>query len=295
MRVLESYRTILSLAFSPDGRTLASAGLGHVSLWNLHSGREYPVQQMATGSYCQAVRFSPKGTFVSWLAQRQNSQGFELRLASTRPPRQLPDTQFRRVGGKSWRLGSVPNAFLRDDLLIAVDQSAVFLVGGQTPVPYLRWSDTDDAAEFLCLRADGEEVAIGDKSGLKFLKTKDWSPSGSVDLNSRPICLTMAPDGRTAAVTDDWNLIVTDIQRPALAFEDRRIRYRATAFTPNGEQLVATGFHGELIIFDTKTWTERRTVLPGIGGLEAVAISHDSLTVAASGFSGEIAIFDLDE
>ena len=295
MRVLESLRTILSLSFSPDDRILASAGWTHVALWNMRTGKDFVVQQSATGGYCHAVQFSTKGTYLSWLAQRQAVQGFEVRVASINPPRQLPDTMFRRAGGKSWRLGSAPTAFVRDDLLVATDQSAVFMVGSKIPVPYVRWNVSDDRADQLVVRPDREEIAIGDRTGLKFLKIADWSPTGEVELDTRPVHLSIDPDGRVAAVTENGLLVVSDVKRPALAFEDNRVRYRKAEYTPNGRFLVTTEFDGEVIVFDTRTWAEKLRMNPGVGGLEALAVSHDGFTAAVSGFCGAIAVFDLDD
>lgn len=295
VRVLESFRTVLSLAFSPDGRTLASAGWQHVSLWNLRTGKEYPFQQMATGGYCQALRFSTNGTYLAWLAQRQNSTGFEMRLGTCNPPRQFPDLNFKRASGKTWRLGSTPGDFLRDDLLIATDQSAVFIVGSKVPIPLVRWNEVDDQAHLLAVRIGATEVVVADRGGLKFLNTTGWSPAGEVELDTRAVHLGIDPNGRVAAVTETGHLVVTDTIRPALAFEDRRVRYRVAQFTNNGKLLVTGEFDGEVIIFDTTTWEERKRFTPGIGGVEALAVSHDGYTAAVAGFCGEIAVFDLDD
>lgn len=61
MRVIDTFRTVLSLAYSPCGRFLYSAGWRHVSRWELSTGAEQPIRQKACAGQCQSLVVSHDG------------------------------------------------------------------------------------------------------------------------------------------------------------------------------------------------------------------------------------------
>lgn len=65
MKLIGHSSSILSICYSPDGRTLASAGIDQfVWLWDLQLGK---VRSHLTGhkGFVSSVRFSPNGRFVA--------------------------------------------------------------------------------------------------------------------------------------------------------------------------------------------------------------------------------------
>jgi hypothetical protein len=56
--------TVYSLALSPDGKTIATAGRDGLHLWELATGAELPREEMSRSS-CVAVAFSPDGKLVA--------------------------------------------------------------------------------------------------------------------------------------------------------------------------------------------------------------------------------------
>lgn len=65
LKTIAPEKHIFSIAFSPDGQTIASSHLGEIYLWNVETGA---LQRTLTGhiGYVYTIAFSPNGkTFAS--------------------------------------------------------------------------------------------------------------------------------------------------------------------------------------------------------------------------------------
>jgi WD40 repeat protein/serine/threonine protein kinase len=91
---------IVSLAFSPDGRRIASVaardgawGLpGEVKLWDAKSGRELLTFQGPPASYNHHVAFSPDGTSLYQIGPKMGSESdIEVKVWGAAPPRGVHD------------------------------------------------------------------------------------------------------------------------------------------------------------------------------------------------------------
>jgi WD40 repeat protein len=194
------------LAYSPDGRTLATAHwnnlkAGGVKLWELSAGRvavtlPAPVE---TGGV-EALAFSPDGR---WLA------GAVGESATPAPPWSvvLWDVAARR------RVRAMRGHASRITALAFAPDGQALATGG------------DDATVRLWEVASGREV-------------------GRIEANSAPIqSIAYAPDGKTLAIVSRFALRLWDVpgRRFRATLEDGDFWVNAVAFAPDGRTLAAAG------------------------------------------------------
>ncbi len=269
--------TVWSLAFSPDGRTLA-VGLGRlrrlVELWDGATGRRRQVLRVAPGRLLP--RFSPP---------------------YGDPPRKValafsPDGRFLAVGGEG---------------------GAVRVWDLVRQVPLAPLDGYGDRIISLALAPDGRTLAVGEEGGGVRLweegRVRHFFPFTAVEeaswgrLREQTLIWSLAfsPDGRTLAVgTSGW-------RDPAALFRRqgdggwRRLwtpflSGPTLAFSPDGRTLVATPDKGVLEFrrLDRPWWRGRR-IRSGPFWIDSLAFSPDGSLLAVGYGTGGIELLRLPE
>src|SRR5262245_26274020 len=80
-------RTVMVLAFSPDGRWLAAGGWQHLSLWDLPTGEEVPIEHDACDNVTSVV-FTQGGEGLAWVMPFHNWEA-KVRFGSVAKRRQF--------------------------------------------------------------------------------------------------------------------------------------------------------------------------------------------------------------
>lgn len=288
MRVIDTFRTIVSLAFSPDGRWLAAAGYGHVSRWELATGRERPVEQPAVAGYCQAVVFSPDSKWFAWGVQ---SGSGVYRVAgvqgASRAVVEFPDPEFIPFGPTN-------HGFLADGRHVALGTNAVTVFGrGKRDGRQSMFRLPANSANRLATAPDGKSIAVAGKGGVALWAVRDrkWTPTA---IDPRPaVGLGFTARGLLWFATAD-GVSVVDPATNEWPTRDVKVPFPVKAVTPDGR--FAFGAVGEKPIAAFDLWH----AVPalgydwGVGRIDTVAVSPDGLTAAAAGASGQIVLFDLD-
>jgi WD40 repeat protein len=290
---------VTSLAFSPDGSTLASSSgaydkelnrtvPGEVRLWDVTTGKERALFKGHLGRV-KSVAFSPDGLTLasgSVVGFSDDALPEEVRLWDVKtgqvravllgeawPVAFSPDSQTLASGsGKEVRLWDVKTGQLRATLRHA------------HPVTSLEFSQDETA---LAAGLEDKTVRLWDlRKGPErlFLRGRS-SPVTSV---------AFSPNGQTlASVSKDQTVQMWDVksgeQQGAfkLAGEERET-YSAVAFSPDGQTL-AVGNYSEVQLWDAKAGKKRST-LEGYLGLRAhsVAFSPDGRRVFAWNPEGNV-------
>ncbi len=317
-----------NLAYSPDGRALASAANNTVTIWNPKSARPREVLR-APGGQVQGVAFSPDGQTL--YTSSIGGIGLEWDLSG--------DRSFGRrfaLSGPSPLSGPVaplapPLALSPDGTTFAIrlGASTVGLFSAHTRQPQGSFTvkSNDAAITALAWSPTAPELAVGGSSGLVQLWKVDGAPrlarslSGLQAILGQPEAiqaLAFSPDGRLIAASDNsetpvhvdggsrtpqrpndrvaslaiWHAGSGKLSAQIKDLETGAARFDPLAFAPGGRLIAVGAPDGRDLVVDAVTAQTRQTLHP-IGGEHtgSLAFAPDG-TLATGTLSGIVQLWN---
>jgi WD40 repeat protein/serine/threonine protein kinase len=285
--------TVWSVAFSSDGRTLASGTDEAIYLRDLQSHKTRVVRH--AGDQIRTLAFSPdklhlaagstKGVVRLWNLERDTS----IRLAA--------HTQT------VWRM-----AFSRDGktLATAANDKRVILWDVTSGAERLRLPPQASPVFGLAFSADGGRLFTGNLASntitvwsaangarLAELKPKNQAPPlpGLYDFS-------VAPDGRTLAVAESkgdvrlWDLTARP-PRMTGALHGHTDTVYHVAFSPDGKRLVSSDLGGTVRLWDPSRREARGTYQAQNHSIFGLAVHPNSRWIATGARKGEVRLLDM--
>ncbi|MFD9907025.1 WD40 repeat domain-containing serine/threonine protein kinase [Streptomyces sp. NPDC059063] len=288
-QILPGHRqSVHSVAFSPDGRTLASGSLDkHVRLWDLRAG-EPRVPIRLHSSLPAAVAFSPDGrTLVTACSRLVEFWNLDTGMSH----------RTLKVPGVLSTLACV--AFSPDGRMLATgaDERVVRLWDVHSSAPGFALRCSGGNVLSVAFSPGGHSVAVGGNSRSIRL----WHvPSGELirklSREHDHTTLAFSPDGRILAtghadgVITFWETRTGDVRRQLKAHADKPL---SMAFSPDGA-LLATAYHNRSIgLWDVDTGEFQRSLTGHTGPVTTVAFSPDGAALASGSQDKTIRLWSL--
>jgi WD40 repeat protein len=276
---------VCSIAFSPDGQTLASGGVdGTIKLWDVSSGQEvggFPADTFEVSSVC----WTPDG---KTLASGGSSTSVNLwNVSEGRAARTLespgvvryvafsPDGRtLATVGGRVPRLWDLKSGRCLPNLPNPTSEESSWVF--ENSLTSIAWSPD---GKILATDTEGDLVKLWDTVSGKKLPVLEAPGLGPI------YALAFTPDCKTLAVGSGdggirfWNLAAGKLLRTLPAHDGR---VYGLAFSPDGKLLASGGRDKVIKFWDASSAKEVRTLPLTAGSLRSLSFSPDGRTLAGT-------------
>lgn len=263
---------IFTLAFSPDGRTIAAGGTDHaVRLWDLATRRQVAALP-STGYTVFTAAFSPRGRLLA-------TAGYDGKVLLWDPAKRL------RVATYDTHHNSVITVDFSPDgrtLAAASDVVCLWNVPAHRPIGTLGGSG--ESLFHAAYLPRGHTLATTSNQAVKL-----WSASGHPTtigrLDTLAQALAISPDGHTIATGGFdgtihlWNT-TTPTHHLIATLTGHQKPITALTYSPDGRTLASAG--GDIILWNPTTHT-RKTTLTTPTPINTLTYSPDNHTLAAAG------------
>jgi WD40 repeat protein/serine/threonine protein kinase len=276
---------VFQLAFSPDGKRLASASFDKtVRVWTL--GDSAPPRVLAGHEgELNAVAFTPDGGTVLSASDDGTVRVWDLATGASRV--------LRGHRGTVTALAAFAHA---RRLVSGGTDGTVRLweLDADSGEPRILVNGSAGSIQKLALAPDDATVAtVGEGADVWLWPVAGGAPRRLHGHERRVSAVAWAADGRTLASADvEGNLLLWDVasgaSRPLGA---HRGMVRTLAFTRDGARLVSGGYDEAVNVWDVDGG--RRTLRGHQGPVYGVALSPDGTCLASGGLDGRIRVWDL--
>jgi WD40 repeat protein len=279
---------IHAVAFSPDGRTLASASQDRtIKLWDVASGREIRTLS-GHSNFVSSVALSPDGKM---LASGSGDKTIKLwDVASGR--------EIRTLSGHSYPVLSV--AFSPDGrtLVSASGDKTIKLWDVASGREIRTLSGHSDIVYSVAFSPDGRTLASG--SNDKTIKLWDVASGRLINTLSGHLgfvlSVAFSRDGKTLA-SGSWDNTIK-LWDVASGREIRTLRghsnfVSSVAFSPDGRTLASGSFDKTIKLWDVASGREIRTLSGHSDVVASVAFSPDGRTLASGSGDHTIKVWDV--
>ena len=302
-RILTDFKetnSALTLAFSPDGKTLAlGTWSSTVKLIELSTGKELPAPARHK-DWVSSVAFSADGKLLvsaggsEFKPARNNSQ--------TSGEVKLWDVAARQeLGPLTGHTSKIMSATFSPDsqtLATASADRTVRLWDVATRKERAVLAGHADAVWCVTLTPDGKTVASAswDRT-VKLWDAATGKERGTLKGHEDEVlAVAISPDGKTlASGSADWTIRLWDLttEKERAVLKGHQGAVNSLAFSPDGATL-ATGSGDETVrLWDVATAKERATLRGHGSGISAVAYSPDGRALASAGMDDAVRLWEL--
>jgi uncharacterized caspase-like protein/Tol biopolymer transport system component len=274
---------VFNIAFSPDGRKLATAGQNGISIWDIATGRRI----WQAGEAALSVVFAPNGKVVAEVV------GSAIRLQDA-----ATGLSLGTFAGATADLNAV--VFSRDGrrLAMAGEDNAVRVFDLATSHELWSFAGHNSTVGSLTFSPDAKFLASADYEGIvriwsltsgqeirRFRRNQESAEQGLI------LALAISPDGRMlAAGGSDHICTLWDVSAGKEIAVLRGHSYAVTSVTfdvQNQKLIVVTGSLDHSVRFwDSATGQELKSITTSQGPVSAIAFSGDGKHIAtATNFS----------